>query len=354
MHDHTARYRSIAALSIAVVAVGASLTACSGNTSGSPAGADGGGATIGISYPFMNVSTFVAESQLVEAGAEAAGLTPLAITDAQADTSKQIADIQSLVARGAEGLIVVANDSDAVIPAVEAAKAEGVPTVGLDLPTNSPDVAINVRVDNTSMGVTQCEEVAKAVEPGDTIYYQAGNLSDGAGGDRWDGFSSCMESEHPDIEVIMQEGKWDTALATSQLETVLTQTPDIKAIVMASDAVYVTPVLAVLRQRGLDAKVGEPGHIYLSGIDGAPEALQAIRDGYQDLTLSQPFPDYATYAVEYLQRAMAGETFEPGPTEHGSEIVEDDNGVLTDFLSPILVTIDNVDSDDAWANVVDL
>ena len=59
------------------------------------------------------------------AAAEAAGLKMLAPTNADGDSGKQITDVRSLIGAGAKGLIVVANDSKAIIPALDfAAVAE--------------------------------------------------------------------------------------------------------------------------------------------------------------------------------------------------------------------------------------
>ena len=49
--------------------------------------------------------------------------------DAQADPQKQLTDVESLLASGCNALILLAQDSKAVLPAVERAKAEGVPVI---------------------------------------------------------------------------------------------------------------------------------------------------------------------------------------------------------------------------------
>src|SRR3546814_4894315 len=52
--------------------------------------------------------------------------------DAQSSNEKQIADIEGLIARGANALIVLAQDASAIVPAVNRATAEGIPVVGYD------------------------------------------------------------------------------------------------------------------------------------------------------------------------------------------------------------------------------
>jgi simple sugar transport system substrate-binding protein/ribose transport system substrate-binding protein len=47
---------------------------------------------------------------------------------------------------------------------------------------------------------------------------------------------------------------------------------------------------------------------------------------------------------------MAGETFKPGPTDHGSTIVEISPGILEDQLPAPVITKANVDDKALWGN----
>ena len=74
--------------------------------------------------------------------------------------------------------------------------------------------------------------------------------------------------------------------------------------------------------------------------DGIPEELKNIAEGNIDATVSQPADLYARYGLYYVQAALAGKTFQPGPTDHDSMIVEVRPGVLEDQLKAPLVTAD--------------
>ena len=58
--------------------------------------------------------------------------------DAQSDPQKQLTDIEGLIARGANVLVVLAQDSNAVMPGIERAKAEGIPVIAYDVPIDDP------------------------------------------------------------------------------------------------------------------------------------------------------------------------------------------------------------------------
>ena len=74
--------------------------------------------------------------------------------------------------------------------------------------------------------------------------------------------------------------------------------------------------------------------------DGIPEELKDIGAGQIDATVSQPADLYAKYGLFYIKAAIAGKTFQPGPTDHDSTIIQVRPGVLEDQLAAPLVTAD--------------
>ncbi|MEI4855970.1 substrate-binding domain-containing protein, partial [Klebsiella pneumoniae] len=77
--------------------------------------------------------------------------------DAQSSASKQLTDVESLISQGANALIVLAQDSAAIGPAIEKATAEGIPVVGYDRLIENPD-AFYITFDNKEVGRMQARE----------------------------------------------------------------------------------------------------------------------------------------------------------------------------------------------------
>ena len=86
--------------------------------------------------------------------------------------------------------------------------------------------------------------------------------------------------------------------------------------------------------------------------DGIKAELDSIQAGEIDATISQPADLYAQYAAVYAKAAVDGRKFVPGPTDHGSTIVELPNGLLEDQLPAPLVTAENVDDLTSRADVI--
>jgi len=313
-----------------------------------PGTARAAGETIGYSAPFlMSQFEVILQDQSV-AAAKAAGLNPLSPTNADQDSGKQITDIRNLIGAGAKGLIVVANDSKAIIPALDFAASQKVPVVSIDIGPDGGTAYAIVRADNRGMGHIACTDMAKAIGDKGKVLSLQGAFSSINGRERSEGFHDCIVNEHPNIELIERPTDWDATKQAAALQTVLAANPDLAGIFQQSDYAL-SPTLNVLKQAGRDAKVGEPGHIYNISIDASPQALDLVRSGDLDAAISQPLDAYAKYGVKYLQDALAGKELALGKTDHGSEVVEF-NGNKMDLLPAVLVTKANVDDAGLWGN----
>jgi ribose transport system substrate-binding protein len=152
------------------------------------------------------------------------------------------------------------------------------------------------------------------------------------------------------VQVLEVAAEWKADKAASGLESVHNANPDVKAVYMQAGGVYLAPTLQALKRKNLSFPVGDPNHVVLVSNDGIPQELAAIRNGELDATVSQPADDYAKYGMYWIKKAMAGETFKAGPTDHGSTIVETKPGILEDQLPAPVVTKDNVDDKGLWGN----
>ncbi len=90
--------------------------------------------------------------------------TPRRLPPSSSPTSNE-----SLIAQGANALIVLAQDSEAIGPAIEKATAEGIPVVGYDRLIENPD-AYYITFDNKEVGRMQAREVFKAKPEGNYVF----------------------------------------------------------------------------------------------------------------------------------------------------------------------------------------
>lgn len=307
--------------------------------------------TLGYSVGFLQDPFQVIQVDRTIAEAKQAGLKTLPVANANGDPGKQIADFHNLIAEGAQGIIFVARDSEAIVPALNFAETKKIPAVSIDMGPAGGKAAMVVRADNIRMGEDACQHMGKALGGKGIVLSLMGDQATLNGRDRTSGFDNCMKKNFAAIKVIEQPTYWHTDKATSIAQTVVTSTPNLGGIYMQSDAVMLAGVLNVLKSAGRLEPVGSQKHIVLVTIDGTPLALQKIREGWVDAAISQPLDLYVKYGLYYLEAAVAGKTFQPGPTDHDSKI-EMFKGNPMDLLPAPVVTKANVDDPKLWANNV--
>src|SRR3546814_1658318 len=93
---------------------------------------------VGVSWSNFQEERWKTDEAAIKSALEAAGAKYIS-ADAQSSASKQLTDVESLISQGANALIVLAQDSDAIGPAVEKANAEGIPDVGYDRLIENPE-----------------------------------------------------------------------------------------------------------------------------------------------------------------------------------------------------------------------
>lgn len=274
----------------------------------------------------------------------------LMTTNSQNDVQKLVANSQAVVSQGAKAIVMAPQDTGAIASTLDRLAAEGIPVVTIDTRPDKGKVFMVVRADNIDLGNKACEAMGEAIDGAGKVVEIMGGLANVNGRDRHESFTACIKENYPEIEIINIPTEWDPARAASGLQTALTQNPDLKGIYTPAGGVFLSAVLQTLRGKNALFPIGDAKHIVIVSTDGVPEELEGIRDGFVDATVSQPCDLYAKYGLFYAKAALEGKTYQPGPTDHDSTIVDIGNGNLEDQLPGPLVTQDNVDDPSLWAN----
>ncbi|WP_224081910.1 sugar ABC transporter substrate-binding protein [Cupriavidus laharis] len=303
---------------------------------------------IGVNLPLLTSPFWQAYNNYIPQMAKAAGVEILAPVNSNQDPAQQITDISNLINLGSSGLVVAPLDSAAISRALDLAEKRKVPVVAVDVAPTKGKVAMVVRADNRAYGTKSCQFLGQNVKAGKVVQIM-GDLASVNGRDRTEAFRACMKG-FPNLKVLEIPAGWKADAAAAALDSLLSANPDVKGIYMHAGGVYLSPTLQTLRRKGLLHPAGDPGHIVVISNDGIPQEYEAIRKGEIDATISQPADLYAKYGLHYIKAALAGQTFRPGPTDHGSMIVEVSPGVLEDQLPAPVVTRQNVDDKSLWAN----
>lgn len=214
-----------------------------------------------------------ADGPAIIAAVEAAGGRVIE-ADARDSSEQQLSDVDSLIGQGANALIILAKDSEAILPAVQAAKDAGIPVIGYDRLIEDPD-AFYITFNNELVGTLMAEEIVQVVPEGRYIIVK-GHAAD-PNADFLRGGMTPVLDQYPGIEIVCEDynDNWDTTEARNFTETCLArENNDIDAIISQNDSMA-TGVVAALADVGLD------GVVPVTGQDGDLPALNRVALGTQ-------------------------------------------------------------------------
>jgi len=341
-----------AALALALAA-GLAAAGCNSSDPSPGGGTDAGAsAQIAVDLPRADSDFWNSYAKYIPRFAQETGINLMTPTNSQNDIAKLVANAQALTSQGAKAIVMAPQDTGAIASTLDTLATKKIPVVSVDTRPDKGKVFMVVRADNRAYGQKACEFLGEKLGgQGKVIEFQ-GSLSSVNGRDRSEAFAECMSSKYPGITVFAEPTEWEGAKASAALQTRLAQHPDIKGIYMQAGGVFLAPTLQLLRSRDLLVAPEDPKHIFIVSNDGIPQEFEAIRKGEIDATVSQPADLYAKYALFYAKAAVEGKTFQPGPTDHDSTIIDVGNGTLEDQLPAPLVTKDNVDDQALWGNQI--
>ena len=341
-----------AALALALAA-GLAAAGCNSSDPSPGGGTDAGAsAQIAVDLPRADSDFWNSYAKYIPRFAQETGINLMTPTNSQNDIAKLVANAQALTSQGAKAIVMAPQDTGAIASTLDTLATKKIPVVSVDTRPDKGKVFMVVRADNRAYGQKACEFLGEKLGgQGKVIEFQ-GSLSSVNGRDRSEAFAECMSSKYPGITVFAEPTEWEGAKASAALQTRLAQHPDIKGIYMQAGGVFLAPTLQLLRSRNLLVPPEDPKHIFIVSNDGIPQEFEAIRKGEIDATVSQPADLYAKYALFYAKAAVEGKTFQPGPTDHDSTIIDVGNGTLEDQLPAPLVTKENVDDQALWGNQI--
>jgi ribose transport system substrate-binding protein len=113
------------------------------------------------------------------------------ITDGNSQSIKQVQDVESLVARGVDALMISPFADEPLTPAVKAAMAKGVPVITLDRTVSTP-VTCKIGGNNRKIGVEVGKFVAQRVGADAKIIEVQGTAGASATIERGDGFKEGL------------------------------------------------------------------------------------------------------------------------------------------------------------------
>ena len=286
---------------------------------------------IGVSMYTLNAPYYAAQLQAVQNEAKKAGCS-VSMADGQNGMDKQIGDVEDLVAKGVNLLIINPRDPEGLVPAVNAASKAGVKVVVMDSGLDpKADYVTLVQSSNDRNGFLVGQWIAKKMEGKPMkIALLSGDKGNVVGQERRLGvLSGILEGQlvgsgKAGFEVVAQGwGGWNNDGGLKAMEDILTAHPDVNVVLGENDSM----VLGARKALEASGKVNDV--LLVAAADGQKEALQMIKEGKYGATgLNDPDLVGRT-AVDVGLKAVAG-TLPAGFPK-------------LDYTTPAVITRNNVD-----------
>ncbi|NNE83906.1 MAG: D-xylose ABC transporter substrate-binding protein [Alphaproteobacteria bacterium] len=294
------------------------------------------GLTIGVSWSNFQEERWKTDEAAMKAAIEANGDKYIS-ADAQSSSEKQLADVESLIARGANALIVLAQDAATIVPAIGRANAEGIPVVGYDRLIEVPGV-FYLTFDNREVGRIQAREVFKKQPKGRYVFIK-GSAADPNADFLHAGQLEVLDAaiKSGDIQVVGEQytDGWLPENAQKNMEQILTANDNKVDAVVASNDGTAGGVVAALTAQGLE---GLP----VSGQDGDHAALNRVAKGLQTVSVWKDARELGKSAGNIASALASGTA--PDKVDGAVKWSGGPKGETMDaiFLKPVPITMDNL------------
>jgi ribose transport system substrate-binding protein len=262
---------------------------------------------VGIAMYTLGAPYFAAQVAAAEDQAKKAGCTVVS-TDGQNDMAKEIADVEDMVSKGINLLILNPRDPEGLVAAAEAATAAGVKVVVMDSSINpKANVITQVRSSNDQNGYLVGQWLANATKgKALKIILLSGDQGNEVGRDRRLGvFKGLVEGQltnegKTSFEVVGHGwGGWSHEGGLKAMEDLLTAHPDANVVLGENDSMVLGAIKA------LEA-AGKTDVLALAAADAQKEALALIKEGKYGATGLNDPDLVARTAVDIGLKALNG------------------------------------------------
>ncbi|MCV2393248.1 sugar ABC transporter substrate-binding protein [Actinotalea sp. M2MS4P-6] len=359
------------------VTIALSLAACSGGGAGATddtsssdtsSSSDSGsmeGGLIGVAMPTQTSSRWIADGNAVKSGLEDLGYS-VDLQYANNDIPTQQQQIDGMISKGAEALIIAAIDGTTLSGQLQTAADKGIPIISYDrLIRDSENVDFYVTFDNFKVGVQQATSLLVGLgilnedgSEGDAtgpfnIELFAGSLDDNNAFFFFNGAMSILQPLIDDGTLVVKSGqtkieqvnilRWEQETAQKRMEDLLTSTysdgSKVQGVLSPYDGLS-RGIITALQNAGYPATISE-GFPVVTGQDAEIESVKFIADDVQFSTIFKDTRLLADQAVTVAQAYLNGETPEANDTETY------DNGVKvvpSYLLESTIIYADNIQS----------
>jgi ribose transport system substrate-binding protein len=223
----------------------------------------------------------------------------------ETDLAEQVNLVEQMTAQQVNAIVIAPADSKALVTVLKRAKAAGILIINID---NKLDADVlkdaDLRVpfvgpDNRAGARKVGEVLAKQLKAGDNAAIIEGVPTAFNGQQRRLGFEDAMKAAGVNI-VSVQSGDWEMEKANNVATAILSEHPDVKAILCGNDNMALGAVAAI-------AAAGKTGKVLVAGFDNIGAIHPLLDKGAVTATADQHGDQLAVFGIEAALKILRGE-----------------------------------------------
>ncbi|MGS0546678.1 sugar ABC transporter substrate-binding protein [Pseudomonas sp. Y5-11] len=228
----------------------------------------------------------------------------------ETDTAGQTRIVEQMILAKVNALVIAPSDSKAMVPVIKKAVDAGITVINID---NQLDPQIvkskNISVpfvgpDNRKGARLVGEYLAKQLKAGDEVGIIEGVSTTTNAQQRTAGFKDAMGAAQIKV-VSLQSGDWEIDKGNKVAASILSEYPDVKALLAGNDSMAVGAVSAV-------RAAGKAGKVQVVGYDNINAIKPMLKDGRVLATADQFAAKQAVFGIETALKILKGEKVDSG------------------------------------------
>lgn len=222
------------------------------------------------------------------------------------DVARQIALVEQMIAQGVDAIVIAPADSKALVPVCKKAQDAGLVVVNID---NKLDAAVladkNARIpfvgpDNRKGARLAGECLAGRIKRGDKVAIVEGVPTAFNAIQRRQGFEDAMSAAGA-VVASCQSANWMPDQAEKIVSGMITQIPDLKAVLCANDNMALGAVAAL-------KAAGKADTVLVVGYDNISAVQKLMKDGRILCTIDQHGDRIAVFGIQYALEILQKKT----------------------------------------------
>lgn len=250
---------------------------------------------------------------------------------ANGEAKEQAAQIEYLIEKDMDVIVIIATDYNALSETVRRAKREGIRVIAYDRLIKDADVDLYITFDNERVGEMMAETILARTPEEGKIFMMCGSPEDNNVSLLMEGFHGMIDRTDRVIVETAYADNWLSEIGFYQVSAYLDKGGEADAIMCGNDDIA-SQVIRALSERRM------AGEVCVVGQDADLGACQRVVEGTQAMTVYKPVEKLARRAAECAVTLAKGEELKTAGT-----FFDGAQEVPYIGLEPVAVTAANMD-----------